>query len=153
MRNRRFLCFEVTVIDYKHKVSLEAVYAQFLDLFRNGSQYWFSPSDILHIDTNNEQYRNLAVEEELLTYYFEPCKEDQADYFFCATELINWLTDKAKISPTDNSKNKMGKALTAAYLRLKKHGRYSYVIKEKVYIPSLPVNGLSTKNLVGKLFW
>jgi len=147
--SRRFLCFEVTLIDYSHNVLLPAVYSQALQLFRNGFQYWFNEGEIAQINKNNEQFRNMAIEEELLSYYFEPCAEDESDYAFSATEVINWLGQKAKISLTEASKIKMGKALTAGgYLRIKRQGRYVYIMKQKVYVPDCLVNSISTKNLI-----
>ncbi|MCO5948089.1 VapE domain-containing protein [Mucilaginibacter flavidus] len=152
--NRRFLTFEVTSIDYKHNISLEDVYAQALQLFNSGFQHWFNPIEIAEINKNNEQFRSLAVEEELLTLYFESCAEDEADYFYSATEVINWLGLKAKISLSEGSKIKMGKALRACgFLRLKRRDRYVYALKEICHVPNLPTtNSLSTKNLVEGLF-
>ncbi len=152
--NRRFLCFEVTGIKYVHTVSLAAVYAQALYLFRAGFQHWFDPTEIATMNKNNEQYRCLAVEEELLIAHFEPCISADADYFLSTTELLTWLTQKAKIGLTESSKNKMGKALRACgFLRLKKHDRYVYALKEKFLVPNLPTTTLlSTKHLVEGLF-
>ena len=80
--------FEVLLIDYLNTVSLDQVYSQALHLFRTDFQYWFSPSDIALVNKNNEQFRSLAVEEELLTVYFDPCTEKEADHFFSATQVI-----------------------------------------------------------------
>jgi predicted P-loop ATPase len=151
--NRRFLCFETTKIDYGHTVQLDLVYAQALYLFRTGFKYWFDSAENDAINQNNSQFRNLSVEEELLTEYFAPCTVDEADHLFTTTELLTWLTQKAKVSLTDAAKQKMGKALKAnGYIRVKRQNRYVYALKELVHVPGLPIQMLSTKNLTNSLF-
>jgi predicted P-loop ATPase len=150
--NRRFLCFEVTHIDYQHSVPLSAAYAQALHLLQTGFKYWFDKTEIDAINLNNQQFRNLAVEEELLTGYFEPCDASDADHLFTTTELLNWLAQKAKVSVTNSSKQKMGKALRAnGYQRLKQQNRYVYALKELVFVPNNTTQMLSTQNLVSGL--
>ena len=130
--SRRFLCFDAISINYQHSISLDSVYAQALYLLQNGFQYWFSPSDIELINKNNEQYRTMSIEEELLLSSFEPCTLDEAEYFYTTTELVNWFSQKVKMNVTDSSKQKMGKALRAhGFLRLKRQGRYVYALVAK----------------------
>jgi predicted P-loop ATPase len=130
--SRRFLCFEATEIEYMHTIMLDGVYAQAIHLFQHGIQYWFSPADIDAINKNNEQFRLMAMEEELLLQYFEPCDEDEADHLFSTTELLNRLSKIVKINVTDPAKQKMGKALRAhGFLRIKRQHRYVYALKEK----------------------
>jgi predicted P-loop ATPase len=151
--NRRFLCFEVTSIDYKNTVALSAVYAQALQLFRAGFQFWFDKTEIDRINLNNEQYRNTSIEEELLTAHFTQCVAHDADHFFTTTELLTWLTQKAKLALTDSAKQKMGKALKAhSYLRLKRQNRHVYALKEIVLIPEQVPQLLSTQKLLNGLF-
>ncbi len=129
--SRRFLCFEALAIDYHHNVSLEAVYAQAMHLFHNGFQFWFNTADIEAVNKNNEQYRCMAVEEELLLAYFEPCEINDATHFFSTTELVNWFSQTVKMNVTDAAKQKMGKALRAhKFLRIKRLDRYVYALKE-----------------------
>jgi predicted P-loop ATPase len=130
--SRRFLCFETTDIDYHHTVMLDCVYAQAIHLFQNGYQYWFSAADIDAININNEQFRSMSMEEELLLAYFKPCNENEADYLFSTTELLSWLSDRERINVTDAAKQKMGKSLKAhEFLRTKKLGRYVYALRKK----------------------
>lgn len=129
--SRRFLCFEAMAIYYKHKVPLHGVFAQALHLFQNGFQFWFSPSDVDAINKNNEQYRFMPVEEELLLAHFEPCEVENADYLFSTTELVNWFSNKVKMNVSDAAKQKVGKALRANnFLRVKRQDRYVYALKE-----------------------
>lgn len=64
--NRRFLCFEVTKIDYQSKVDLNGVYAQALHLYNDGFQYWFDDADIQECEENNRKFTVVSMEEELL---------------------------------------------------------------------------------------
>lgn len=130
--SRRFLCFDAISINYQHSIPLDSVYAQALYLFQNGFQHWFSHDDIALINKNNEQYRTMSIEEELLMSSFEPCSLDKAEYFYTTTELVNWFSQKVKMNVTDSSKQKMGKALRAhGFLRLKRQGRYVYALVAK----------------------
>lgn len=130
--SRRFLCFDAISIDYQHSISLDKVYAQALTLFQSGFQHWFSPADIELINKNNEQYRTMSVEEELLLSNFEPCALDDAEYFYSTTELVNWFSNKVKMNVTDSAKQKLGKALRShGYLRIKRQGRYVYALLGK----------------------
>jgi len=151
--NRRFLCFEVINIDYRHSIDMDLVYAQALHLLGSGFQFWFNSSENDLINKNNEQFRNMSVEEELLKQYFEPCSADDADHLLSTTELLTWLGKKAKVSLTDAAKLKMGKALKAlGFLRLKRQNKYVYALKETVYVPEQPMQGISTKNLMNNLY-
>lgn len=130
--SRRFLCFDATKIDYRHSISLDDVYAQAIKLFQSGFQHWFSQADIELINKNNEQYRTMSIEEELLLANFEPCAIEEADYYYSTTELLNWFSQKVKINVTEGAKQKMGKALRSnGFHRLKKQGRYVYALLEK----------------------
>ncbi|MBC7509913.1 MAG: virulence-associated E family protein, partial [Ferruginibacter sp.] len=129
--SRRFLCFEATAIDYHHGIPLDAVFAQAIHLFQNGSQFWFNTEEIDAISKNNEQYREMAIEEELLLQYFEPCPINEATCFFSTTELVNYFSQTVKMNVTDAAKQKMGKALRSnKFIRIKKHDRYVYALKE-----------------------
>lgn len=130
--SRRFLCFEADAINYQHTIPVDGLYAQALHLFKNDFQFWFNPQEIDTINKNNEQYRCMSVEEELLLANFEPCEVDEADYFFSTTELVNWFSEKVKMNVTDAAKQKLGKALRAhKFFRIKRQDRYVYALKQK----------------------
>lgn len=130
--SRRFLCFEVTEINYQHSIPLDGVYAQAKHLLENGFTYWFDRAEIEAINQNNEQYRSMSVEEEMLLTWFEPCTTEDADLFLSTTELAAWFSEKVKINVTDAAKQKLGKSLRAhKFLRLKRQDRYVYALKQK----------------------
>jgi predicted P-loop ATPase len=130
--NRRFLCFEVKKIEYLKCVPLDQIYAQALHLYQSGFQYWFDPTEIESINKNNEQFRSMSVEEELLLAYFEPCDIANGDWFLSTTDILNWFCNNAKINLSDASKIKLGKALRAQkFLRIKRKDRFVYALKLK----------------------
>lgn len=130
--SRRFLCFEVTSIDYQHQIPLEGVYTQAKQLLIDGFKYWFDQLEIEEINQNNEQYRSMSVEEELLLTWFEACESEEGDLFLSTTELAGWMAEKVKMNVTDATKQKLGKALRAhKFQRIKRHNRYVYALKQK----------------------
>ena len=136
--SRRFLSFEVTGIKYDHKVSLDDVFAQALHLFISGFRFWFNGEEIDTINQNNEQYQLRSPEEELLLTWFEPVQLNpdgspsvHSPQYLNASQIAAKLADKAKISVTDGTVNKIGKALRKhGFLRVKKSQNYSYLVKE-----------------------
>ena len=136
--SRRFLSFEVTEIKYEHKVALNDVYSQALHLFMNDFRFWFDRDEITQINDNNEQYQLRSPEEELLLTWFEPVKlnpdgSPSIPYpqYLNASQIAAKLAEKAKITVTDGTVNKIGKALRKhGFHRVKKSQNYSYLVKE-----------------------
>lgn len=130
--SRRFLCFEVSSIDYDSPVDLKNVYSQALYLFNNGFQYWFDQHEIIEIMANNEQYNVISVEEELLLTWYEPVEVSDAKLFLTTTEIATSLSEKTKFNITDAAKCKLGKALKKHdFKRIKRKNRYMYPVKQK----------------------
>jgi hypothetical protein len=129
--SRRFLCFEVEGIQYQHEVDISLVYAQALHLFNDGFRYWFDQEEIKSITENNEQYQLRSPEEELLLTWFEPCEKDNANAYLNASQIASKLAEKAKITLTDGTINKLGKALKKHnFIRISKKTGYVYAVKE-----------------------
>jgi hypothetical protein len=129
--SRRFLCFEVKEIQYQHDVDINMIYVQALHLFNEGFRYWFDQEEIKAISDNNEQYQLRSPEEELLLTWFEPATKETANSFLNASQIASRLAEKAKITLTDSTINKLGKALKKHnFERLKKGGIYVYALTE-----------------------
>jgi len=129
--SRRFLSFEVTEIKYEHDVVLADVYAQALHLFKTGFRFWFDSEEIAKINANNEQYQLRSPEEELLLTWFEKCEKEDANAFLTASQILAKLSEKTKISITDSSVNKLGRALIKnKYYRYKSNGKMIYAVRE-----------------------
>ncbi|WP_242929028.1 VapE domain-containing protein [Pontibacter vulgaris] len=129
--SRRFLCFEVTDIAYRHTVELDKVYAQAYHLYQNGFRYWFDKDEIQQISQSNERFQVRAVEEELLLTWFKHPVENEPILFLTSTQMVAKLAINAKINVTDASVNKLGKALKKhGFERIKRSGVYGYLVRE-----------------------
>lgn len=107
------------------------VYAQAIELYKNGFRYWFNQEEIKEIDLNNEQYQIRSPEEELLLTWFDIADRETANNFLNTTQIAAKLADKAKLNVTDGTVMKLGKALKKyGYLRLSKKNGYVYAVKE-----------------------
>ncbi|MCI7592519.1 VapE domain-containing protein [Alistipes shahii] len=129
--NRRFLCFEAKQIDYRLFANLDKAYAQAVYLAQNGFQYWFSQDELTELEQNNEEFRAVIPEEEQLMAFYEPCTEDDADaVFMLNTEILKNLLRLSGLRTL--SDQKLGRVLKARkFIRIKRQGRYGYLIKTK----------------------
>lgn len=130
--NRRFLCFEVTDIQYGHGIRMDQVFSQAYALFRSGFQFWFDNAEIEEITANNEQFQNVPFEEELLLTYYEPVPKEESKLFLSTTDIASNLAEHRKFNITNASKINLGRALHKhKFVRVKKGGRYVYAVKAK----------------------
>jgi hypothetical protein len=129
--SRRFLCFEVEGIQYQHDIDINLALAQAVHLYNDGFRYWFDQEEIKSISENNEQYQLRSPEEELLLTWFEPATKETANAFLNASQIASKLAEKSKITLTDATINKLGKALKKhKFLRISKATGYVYAVKE-----------------------
>ena len=132
--SRRFLCFEVENIQYQHEINIDNVLSQALYLFKTGFRHWFDQEEIKNITENNEQYQLRSPEEELLLTWFEPCDRENATHYLNASQIAAKLAERAKITITDGTINKIGKALKKHnFTRLLRKGSPVYAVKEFTY--------------------
>jgi len=132
--SRRFLCFEVKSIDYKHGVDLQKVYSQALALFQQGFIFWFEKNDIALISLNNEQFQIRTSEEELLLTYFEPVSLTDAFTFYSASHILAKIANYTKVNVTTGAVISIGKALKKhGFEKTKKGGVYVWAVKEISY--------------------
>ena len=126
--NRRFLCFEVREINPDHDIPLDLVFAQALHLYQEKFRFWFNQEEIAEINAHNEEFRVISLEEEQLTAFFEPCKEDDATDFLSATGILKIIAAATGIRSL--SLQKLGHALNAKnFKRIKRNGRYVRVVR------------------------
>lgn len=131
--SRRFLAFEVTRIDYQHKIDLRMVFAQAKHLFQNGYQYWFNKEEIEKITDHNEQYQFRPIEEEILLDYFEPYDGTGEPLYMTATEVLTFLQHESDAKLLANTSNvNVGKAMTKhEFERVKKDNRWKYILQKR----------------------
>jgi predicted P-loop ATPase len=151
--SRRFLCFNVTKIDYRHAINIDMVMAQAYSLFKSGFSYWFNKDEINEITKSNEEYQIKSPEEELLLTYFKKPEDTEAASYLTATEIISVLNKHAKINTSTTSVVTMGKVLNKyGFKRIKKGGRYVYEIQERSIseVEELRENPILLNNLFTK---
>ena len=132
--SRRFLFFEVEHIEYQHEIDINLCYAQAYKLYQAGFRHWFIQEEIKEINANNEEYQIKSPEEELLLTWFKVVEKSEANTFLNTTQIAVRLSEHAKLTITDSSVQKLGKALKKHnFLRLKKNGSFVYALYEKSY--------------------
>ena len=132
--SRRFLCFEVTDIQYLHNVDLKMVYAQALALWKSGFRFYFEKEEVGQISENNEKYQIRTAEEELLLAWFHPVSLAESNCFLSASQVMSKLSEKGRINVSNGSLISLGKALKKhGFIKTKKGGVYVWAVKELTY--------------------
>ncbi|MCR4602546.1 MAG: virulence-associated E family protein [Prevotella sp.] len=131
--NRRFLCQNVLNIDYKLEgFNLPQLYAQALQLYQTGFQYWLDINEQKAVEKQNARFRATSIEEELIDTYYVPCKADEKGAKrMQAHEILSTLQGKAncgRLSPVT-----IGKILSSKGFISKKSGGISkWIVKDRV---------------------
>jgi flagellar biosynthesis GTPase FlhF len=132
--SRRFLCFELENILYQHDADINLAFSQALFLFKNGFRFWFDQEEIKSITENNEQYQLRSPEEELLLTWFEPIDRKESVLFLNTSQIASKLAEKSKITISDSTINKLGRALKKHnFIRFNTKTGYVFAIKELTY--------------------
>jgi predicted P-loop ATPase len=144
--NRRFLCIDAISMNYNHSINMDNVFSQALHLFKSGFQYWFDQGEISVINSNNEQFLESTLEEDLLLSHFEPAGKDITGVFMMNTEIAIYLSTVSPLLVNSRSKKSLGSALSKhKFERSKKNGRYGYFLNYKnisVMLPTLKIDSL-----------
>jgi len=91
--SRRFLCFDVLAIEYRHKVDIDWVFSQAFALYKSGYMFWFDPEEVREINRNNEQFLVHSPEEELLLAHFSPVSLSKARRFLTSSQIISEVSE------------------------------------------------------------
>lgn len=90
--NRRYLVFTAEDINFNHKVDLEQVWAQALQLLNEGYRYWFTQEEMKQLNKINELYRQVPIEEEWLMKLYHPCEPTNPNAkFVMPSEMLTRL--------------------------------------------------------------
>lgn len=131
--NRRFLCFEVSEIDYSSDINYEGLYSQIMHLYRSGTKFWFDGDDIKAIDERNEKFRAKNPIEELILAEYQPCSKDDSDCLLSSTDILRDLRDKYSIAMDSTSSMIIGKIMTKyGFHKSKSKGSFKYAVKKQV---------------------
>ena len=128
--DRRYLCFEALSINFNHEVNMDMVYSQAYSLYQSGFQYEFNSEDQQDIRKNNEQFRELSIEEELILMYYKIPEGNDECFYMNATEIIGDLNSRLidhKLKVDNASKMMVGRVMAAqGYQMSSKHGLKKY---------------------------
>lgn len=130
--NRRFLCFEVSTINYEKKTDLDKVYAQALALYKSGFQYWLDEEDIDECEANNKLFTKVSREEELLLSCFAPSTDDSTCLYLTNTEIAEVISNNTVASFERIRSRSLGMALNKHnFIRVSKEQRKKYKVRPK----------------------
>lgn len=145
--NRRWLVFKVIgLINYDHKIDIDMLWSQVYHIWSTGFKHWFDTDEIKEINNNNEKFRQISIEEELLRRFFKFTKKKGKGEYLSSSEVIEKIAVNV---PQFNNKLtviRMGKAL-AKHAKKKKFvgGIQTYYLK---YLGS--EHSTNTPTLYGK---
>lgn len=98
--SRRWLCFEVTAVDYKAVTSelMQEVYAQCLSLLNSGEKFWLNMSEITSLEARNSRFYAACPEEEMLTQVLylpsDPTFQIYQKQTVTNTEILHIMSEK-----------------------------------------------------------
>lgn len=92
--NRRWLCFFISHIDNPRQWQLDyaQLYAQLLQEYRSGFQYWFDKQEEQRIDRLNAPFRIISPEEELIAHRLRKPRGNEAVKLMSSTMIAMYLT-------------------------------------------------------------
>lgn len=129
--NRRFAAFEVTdIVDpYSYRVNYEGVFSQALYLFTNGEQYWFSREEMDLLNSNNNRFESVNIEEEMIQHFYRLPNPGEKPIYLTTAEILTRCNSGL---PQKLSAQRIGTALTKlGFQPKKKTNSRGYLVVEK----------------------
>ncbi|MCA0387939.1 MAG: virulence-associated E family protein [Bacteroidetes bacterium] len=140
--NRRFIVHKVKGINFR-QFDVSALYAQAYALFKAGFRFWFNGEDIKKIEEQNDNFRKVSIEEDLITQWLSI--PDPSDMFYTdfmtVTEINQLLLEKlgGKVNMNEVTTkrigmimNKLGFESSVKWIPgIKKHARGYKVMKNQ----------------------
>jgi hypothetical protein len=77
--SRRYLCFDLSRVDYRSPLPHAQLYAQVMSLLRQGFRYWFDEDEIETLNLHNDDFRLRSPLEELLRTWFESPRQEPGE--------------------------------------------------------------------------
>jgi predicted P-loop ATPase len=129
--SRRFLCFEVSKIDYSSTFDMDLVFAQAYSLYQSGFKFYFDKEEIDLVNSNNEQFSIRTVEEEMLLTHFKPIEPEFCSLFLTASQINTYLAERSRIQVSTGSAINVGKILKKHnFIKKKRNGIYVWAVEE-----------------------
>ncbi|MBQ3754165.1 MAG: hypothetical protein II864_11610 [Prevotella sp.] len=102
--SRRYLCCELTgIIDTTSPIDHAALFGQAIAELDAGATWYLSRDEEAALEQHNEQYRQQATAEDLLTARFEPAPR-QKEHFMRATDIMKALAKDVRAADLPNLK-------------------------------------------------
>ena len=127
---RRWLPFEVEEIRSPREYPFchDAVFAQAYALYLKGFRYWFDDWETQLLSHHNERFEVPKPEQELISKYYRPPRDDERGVFVSSTEILQKVGGTLTYRLTSN---KLGRAMTAlGFVAVRSHGRRGYNVVE-----------------------
>lgn len=132
--NRRYWIVRAESINYEHNIDMYQVWAQALNLFRNGEKYYLNQEEIEMINTANAYFEIPDATTEFIRKTFEICSTDESK--MTISEILNNIKryEKEYNLISDVNVYRVGKILTRLGYQKKRLGcknnqEYFYGIK------------------------
>ena len=111
----RFINFEVDRIDwnYAREIDINIAWSQAYQLWKSNFTYELSSAEIQENEQVNNQYKLSSPELELILKHFIPGTKDEHQYFWTASEILNFLLEHTNTRMRLSTIN-IGKALKMA---------------------------------------
>ena len=90
--NRRWLVFKVLGVNYQHGLNTDKLWAQAYDLYKSGYRSWFNTDEIKGINSANEEFREISMEEELIMRFFDYKKKSKDGQYFSSSEMAQLIS-------------------------------------------------------------
>jgi len=151
--NRRWLVFKTLRINYNHNIDIDGLWSQVYHYWLNGFRHWFNIDEIKDINKQNEKFRDISLEEEIVlkNFYF-PNESDPKGEWMSTSDVLSKI---GEVSPKLLQKmrpNVIGRALTfhcSDGLKKRKQGVSKYWVKFVGVISESSMN-VFTDNPTGK---
>lgn len=93
--NVRWLIIEIDRIDFNYtKLDIDAVWSQAYALLNSGFDYQMTRDEVEESERNNQKFKRVYIELELLQERFEPCEKDHTEaVFMLSSTMLNRITN------------------------------------------------------------
>ena len=113
--SRRWFVIEVDGLNYDPNYDVSGMYAQAVELLREGFQYWFDGNEITELEKRNSEFTELSMEEEELLRLFnkpEPGDELNEISVLTTSQIANIIAkDNERMNINNSVKATLGRAL------------------------------------------
>lgn len=111
------------VIDTRHPINYEQLYAQAMYELEHGERYWFDEQDELIMTENNREFEQVPAEEQLFYKYFRPAGEEEEGEWLSPAEILEEIQKNSKLSISGKKVSVFGRILQKQGVRSRRTRR------------------------------